>query len=426
MNLLKIIFVAFALISISFISDANPPANNNKHPITKSIPLNYAQQITFDSKILGKSRLMNIYLPENFEQSSVHHTYPVIFISGEHGNKFFHALTGIVKHLSDMERMPKSIVVSLNNGGLTPGFYTNGMWGEGMDTLTGDDKPELYLPHLEQEVFPFLRENYRANNHRTIIGVSANALFSLDTFIRSPETFNAYLFLATSDMIGMGYKKGHTLIESMGESLSKRPDRNEYLYFADDDSGFDHDPAYQQNINMLKDTLSIYKNSNFNFNIETLANENHYAAFLKAMLSAFEHMYPQKLWAPKYREIIKQPGDAMTNIDNFYHALSAKYNFDILPNADRWNNVNNLRFIAGKLLRDGRVEEAISVAERWNLYQPKSLGALLTWAKALEKSSLNKEALKKYQQLILLAKDQQSERLAEFKLAMKKVQNKRK
>ena len=121
---------------------------------------------------------------------------------------------------------------------------------------------------------------------------------------------------------------------------------------------------------------------------------------------------------------MKQPGDAMTNIDNFYHNLSAKYGFEILPNADRWNNVNNLRFISGKLLRDGRVAEAITVAERWSLYRPKSLPALLTWAQTLEKSALNPQALEKYQQLVLLAKEQQSQRLAEFTLAMEKLQNK--
>ena len=123
---------------------------------------------------------------------------------------------------------------------------------------------------------------------------------------------------------------------------------------------------------------------------------------------------------------MKQPGDAMTNIDNFYHNLSAKYGFEILPNADRWNNVNNLRFISGKLLRDGRVAEAITVAERWSLYQPKSLSALLTWAQSFEKLSLNSQAVEKYQQLVLLATEQQSQRLVEFTLAMENVQNKMK
>jgi len=422
MNSFKTAFVVFTLFTISLTCNANT-SNSSKHEsISSSRPITYAKQIIFDSKILGTSEIMNIYLPENFEQSSAHHTYPVIFITGEHGNQFFHALTGMVKHLSEVERMPKSIVVSLNKGGSTPGFYTNGMW-DSMEKLNGDENPELYLPHLKEEIFPFLKKYYRANDHRTIIGVSANALFSLDTFIHSPETFDAYLFLAASDMVGMGYKKGQTLIESMEKSLSNRPDRKEYLYFADDDSGFEHYPAYRQNINKLTDMLSVYKNSHFNYDIETIDNENHYAAFLKAMLSAFEHMYPQKLWAPKYREIIKQPGDAMANIDAFYKPLSEKYGFDILPNADRWNNVNNLRFISGKLLREGRAQEAVTVAKRWNLYLPKSLPALLTWAKSLEALKLDKRALEKYQQLVLMAKEQKSERLEEFILAMENVKN---
>jgi predicted alpha/beta superfamily hydrolase len=420
---LKIILVVFSLVSISFVSHANTSVKNKKQLITTSKPINYAQQITFDSKVLGKYQVMNIYLPENFEQSSDHHTYPVIFINDSHGSQFFHALTGIVKHLSEVERIPKSIVVSLNDGGHIPDIYINGMWS-GMEKIDKYGQPNLYLRHLTEEFFPFLKENYRANDQRTIIGVSGSALFPLDTFVHSPKTFNAYLFLATSDMIGMGFKKGHTMIEAMAESLSQRPDRKEYLYFADADSDFDHDPAYEQNLNKLKNELSAYKNKNFNFDIETFANEDHYASFLKAMLSAFEHMYPQKLWEPKYRELIKQPGDAMANIDAFYQSLSDQYGFEILPNADRWNNVNNLRFISGKLLRDGRSEEAVTVSERWSLYRPQSLTALLTWAQALEKLTLNKQALNKYQQLVLLAKDQESERLSEFKLAMENVQNK--
>lgn len=410
-----------ALVGISFVSNANTNVNNKQQSITSTTPITYAQQVTFDSKILGESQVMNIYLPENFAQSSEHHTYPVIFINSSHGSQFFHALTGIVKHLSEVERMPKSIVVSLNDGGHIPDIYVNGMW-DSMEKINKYGQPDLYLRHLNEEIFPFLKTHYRANDHRTIIGVSSSALFPLDTFIHAPQTFNAYVFLATSDMIGMGFKKGQTMIEAMAKSLSQRPDRKEYLYFADADSDFRHNIAYPKNLDKLKETLSVYRNKDFNFDVKTFTNEGHYAAFLKTMLGAFEQMYPKKLWAPKYREIIKQPGDAMANIDSFYRALSAKYGFEILPNADRWNNVNNLRFISTRLLRDGRAKEALSLAQRWHLYQPKSLPAVFIWAQALEELTLNKQALKKYQQLVLMAKQQDSERLSEFTLAMENVQ----
>jgi len=425
MNSLKIILVVLVLTSISFISDADTASKNKKESITKSTPLNYGQQITFDSKILGTSQVMNIYVPENFDQASAHHTYPVIFVNDGHGMQFFHALTGIVKHLSEVERMPKSIVVSLNDTH-APDIYVNKKWSgwTGVDKFEKYGQPELYIRHLTEEIIPFIKQHYRANDHRTIIGVSGSSLFGLNSFVQHPEIFNNYIFLASSDVIGMGLKKGHTFIDAMAESLSKGQGTREYLYFADADSDLEGGDRYKQNLAALKDKLSVYKNESFTFDIETIPNENHYAAFLKTMLSAFENMYPQKLWAPKYREIIKQPGDAMTNIDNFYHDLSAKYGFQIIPNADRWNNVNNLRFISGKLLRDGRVKEAINVAERWNLYQPQSLQALLTWAQALEKSTQYKQAEKIYQRLVLMAKKQKSARLPEFTLAMKEVSNK--
>jgi len=427
MHFLKIAIVTLTLISTSFVSNSKPINKNNKQLITSSKPINYAQQITFDSKILGKPQVMNIYLPDDFEQSSKHHTYPVIFINDGHGMQFFHALTGIVKHLSLVERMPKSIVVSLNDTQV-PEVYVNGMWSS-MEKIDKYGQPKLYLRHLEEELFPFLKDNYRANDHRTIVSVSGSTLFPMSTLVRAPETFSAYLLLASSDMVGMGLEKGKTFIESITDSLSKRPNRKEYLYFADADSafvtnghsGFDYGPIYEKNFSQLKEKLSVFKNKDFSFDIEIFANEDHYAVFLKNILSALENMYPQNIWEPKYRDLIKQPGDAMANIDAFYHSLSAKYDFEIIPNADRWNNVNNLRFIAGMLLRNGRNEEAINVAERWSLYRPKSLPALHIWAQALEKLAFKEKAIIKYQQLITMAKEQQSTRLAEFELALVKA-----
>jgi len=431
MNPLTRLFVVFALFSISFVNHANTSTENNKQPLTSSKPITYAQQITFHSKLLGKSQVMNVYLPEGFEQASSYHTYPVIFISDYHGTRFFHPLTGIVKHLSDVNRMPNSIVVSLNDTH-APEIYVNGMWGgletngvwAGIEKFDKYGQPDLYIRHLEEEVFPFLKKNFRANNHRTIIGVSGSAVFPLNTFVKYPQIFNNYLFMASSDMIGMGLKKGHTFIEAMAESLNKGPGKREFLYFADADSDFiyRHAPPQQgldklNNLKKLKDELSVFKNEDFTFTIETIANESHYGAFLKTMRSAFEQMYPEKLWATEMRDLIKQPGDAMVNIDNFYHTLSERYGFKIIPKA-------NSLSIASRLLREGRPNEAISVAQRWSLYLPKSIPALFTWAQSLEQSTQYKQALKKYQQLMLLAKEQKSKRLPEFKLAMENMQNK--
>jgi hypothetical protein len=51
--------------------------------------------------------------------------------------------------------------------------------------------------------------------------------------------------------------------------------------------------------------------------------------------------------------LVAQPGDALDNIDGYYQELSRAYGFAILPRADRWNNVNSLRFLIRHLIRLG-------------------------------------------------------------------------
>ena len=89
MNSLTRLFVVFALVNISFVSSANTMPDSKKKPLTTSKPITYAQEITFDSKLLGQAQVMNIYMPEDFEQSSAHHTYPVIFIADGTWQPFF-------------------------------------------------------------------------------------------------------------------------------------------------------------------------------------------------------------------------------------------------------------------------------------------------------------------------------------------------
>jgi len=409
------------LTTISSYAFSTTQDSTKTYGVIDSKPINIGEQITFKSEVLGTDEVINIYLPNDFAQSSSAMTYPVIFINDGHGEQFFHALTGIVNHLSSVDRMPKSIVVSLNSGGHIPEIFTNGMW-TARDKIGPYGNPNKYLKHLESELFPYLEENYRANKHRTIIGVSGSSLFPLYSFTHATNMFNAHLFLASSDMIGMGYKKGETIIDAMSNALKNTTSKNKFLYVADADDDIVDNERYIKSLASLNTKLLPFKGNNFNFKIETIKNERHYDAFLKAMLSAFELMYPEKEWAPKYRELIKLPGDAMDNIDARYKKLSQDVGFEVLPNANRWNSVNSLSFIASKLLKDGRYKEAVRVAKRWHLYLPQSLDALFNLTKALNKAGEHTQAVAQHQRLVAQAEKENHPRLSEFKQALKNTE----
>lgn len=312
--------------------------------------LSYGHVLEIESKILGKTTSINVHLPINFDEVSPEHTYPVVFATGPHGEEFFLTLSGIVKHMNELDRMPESIVVSLNDGGYFPEVLTNAMWGA-RETIGPYGEPDKYVECLKKELFPYLKSQFRANDFRMIIGVSGSALFPLYSLTHHPDLFDYHIFTTSHDMFGMSFKPDTDMIDLMMQTPKQRPKVTTALYFgvADDDidrDDPDRDLKYQQNVDKLSNTIAQLNLPNFKGKVEVIENERHYDVYIKAMLSAIDFMFPEKRWAKKYRELIAEPGDAMDNIENHYLALSKEYGFSILPKGDRWNSVNCLRVIS--------------------------------------------------------------------------------
>lgn len=355
--------------------------------VRSNTPKEFGQHIKMHSSILGEDRTMNILLPESFYEASEDHVYPVLFIDGAHGDQFFSTVGGMVRHLSSVSRMPETIVISFHNSKTyAPNVYTNGMWSA-RDKLEFNADPDKFAAYLEKELFPYLKENFRATDYRMIMGVSGSSLFSLHTFAKIPDLFDAQMVFAAADMIGMGYEPGTTFIDAFGERMSKSPNSKGQLYVSVSDNdilGDSHDGAYQRNLDALKSKLQPYASKNLRLKVEIVPNEGHYDYILKGLLSALDMIFPKEEWSPKFRDMIKEPGDAMDNIDAYHQKLTTEYGFAILPKAERWNSVNCLRFIGGKLLQDGRIKESVKVFERRVMYRPRSVAALTSLAEALE------------------------------------------
>ena len=124
-----------------------------EHPslqITSSVPLNYGQQEVFYSEILGENRTINISLPESFSFVSEQHSYPILMLLED---EFFLMTSGVVKHLSSVERIPETIVVSILEMSYSPTVYTNGSTFWPTEKLWDED-PEPFTRHLKEELLP--------------------------------------------------------------------------------------------------------------------------------------------------------------------------------------------------------------------------------------------------------------------------------
>ncbi len=358
------------------------------------------EKIVFRSEILSDDVTMSVYVPESFAISSDDHTYPVIFANGGHGREFFPTLAGIVKLLGSRERMPESIVVSLNNGGAIPEVFTNGMWSR--ETIGGSTDPRKSLRHLEEEVIPYLEKHYRANDYRMIIGVSGSSLFPIYTFTEAPELFDSHVLIAAADMLGMGYEAGKTFVDAFEAALEKTPQREAKLYVGVAGDDLEQREDYRPNLEELSRRLRRFEA--LDLKVEVVRNTDHYEVFIKAVQSALDQNFPKQRWSSRYRELVAQPGDALENIDRYYAELSQVYGFKILPRADRWNSVNCLRFMTRHLIQQERMDEALAIAERRVEYHPRVPGSFTGLADALEAKGDLRAAVKAQEKALALAK----------------------
>jgi predicted alpha/beta superfamily hydrolase len=387
MNLFKanknFIGVICLLISMTSLAEIN---------ISEETPVTIGTELVLKSSILKKEIPIKVNLPSNFSISSASHSYPVIFIVGQHGEKFFHAVSGVVKHLADVERMPETIVVSISGDIPSPDIYHKGMWGsQEQEKWPSWGELAKYHAFYKNELFPFLKMRYRANNQRTVVGISGSSFFPFHNLTQADNLFNTYVFLAASDIIGMGFSPDRTLIDDLEARLTDNLKEKPLVFFAVASNDVDKDKRYQANVNELKKRFNGVKNLPLSVNIYD--NEGHYDALLKTMLDVIELKYPREYWSANYRDIVAKPGNALDNLDEHFQKLSERYGFDIFPRATRWNSVNRLGFISMHLINLNRTKEAIEVAKRYTQYHPKSWQAYESLAKALEAHNNNDEAI---------------------------------
>ena len=80
-------------------------------PEEETISLEIGKLLKINSKTLGEERPILVYTPSDYASSGA--LYPVLYLLD--GDYHFHHATGIVDFLSKLDRMPRMIVVGIQN-----------------------------------------------------------------------------------------------------------------------------------------------------------------------------------------------------------------------------------------------------------------------------------------------------------------------
>jgi len=165
----------------------------------QNIPFVLGRIIELRSKTLSEKRVLNIYLPEGYNENDPI-SYPVIYLLDGSANEDFIHIVGVVQFLNFpwVNVVPKSIVVGIANVDRKRDFtFPTTVLKDKKDfpTTGGSGK---FIAFIENELQPFIEKNYKTNSSKTLIGQSLGGLLATEILFKKPALFNKYIIVSPS------------------------------------------------------------------------------------------------------------------------------------------------------------------------------------------------------------------------------------
>lgn len=185
----------FLLLSAGTLSAQEPVKTQSIN--TRPFILGAVEEIK--SVELNEKRLLNIYLPEGYNEKDTLN-YPVIYLLDGSADEDFIHIVGLVQFNSFewVNEMPKSIVVGIANTDRRRDFtFPTNIEEHSKDYPTTGGSLK-FISFIEKELQPFIEKKYRANSSKTIIGQSLGGLLVTEILFTKPHIFDKYIIISPS------------------------------------------------------------------------------------------------------------------------------------------------------------------------------------------------------------------------------------
>jgi predicted alpha/beta superfamily hydrolase len=246
----------------------------------KAAPLVVGETFTMDSKALGETRRINVYLPPGYAEAADARV-PVLYMpDGGLGEDFLH-IAGLVQ-------------ISVMNGTMRPFMLVGIENTERRRDLTGptenaEDRKiaprvggsQAFRKFIREELMPRVKARYRTTDEAAIVGESLAGLFVVETFLLEPDLFDTYVAVDPSL-----WWNDEALVAGAGERLRARPKLRKTLYVAS--AGTEEMTKIARR---FADVLAKDAPAGLRWHYEPMAEEAHATVFHPAALRAFRAVF---------------------------------------------------------------------------------------------------------------------------------------
>ena len=258
---------------------------------TKPFILGVVDEI--QSKELSEKRVLNIYLPEGYNQTDTT-KYPVIYLLDGSADEDFIHVVGLVQFNSFewINQVPKSIVVGIATVDRRRDFTFPTTIVEDKKAYPTTGHSDKFILFLEKELQPFIAAKYKTNSTKTIIGQSLGGLLATEVLLKKPTLFNKYIIVSPS----LWWDNGSLLDQNsnlLTESFTQPTD----IYIGVGKEGLTPTKiprVIEVDANLLSEKLKGAKNKNVKVFFDYLPQENHATILHQAVSNSFRVLYPMK------------------------------------------------------------------------------------------------------------------------------------
>lgn len=271
---------------------SNSVFSQQQHATETSKPFVLGSIVELQSKVLSEKRVLNVYLPEGYDQGDTI-KYPVVYLlDGSADEDFIHTV-GLFQFntFSWIDRVPKSIVVGIATVDRRRDFtFPSTIESEKKNYPTTGHSAK-FISFLENELKPFINSRYKTNLSAMLIGQSLGGLLATEILLKKPELFNKYLIISPS----IWWDNGSLLNQPIQkiEQLDQRTD----VYVAVGKEGLtptEQPRVMEVDANLLVEKLKSSKNKNVEIIFDYLPDEDHATISHQAIFNGLRSLYPIK------------------------------------------------------------------------------------------------------------------------------------
>ena len=245
----------------------------------KALPLVIGETFTIDSKVLGETRRINVYMPPGYTETPTM-GLPVLYMpDGGIAEDFLH-VAGLVQVSVGNETMRPFLLVGIENTERRrdmTGPTENEKDKKIAPRVGGSEK---FRKFIRNELMPQVKSRYRTTNETAVVGESLAGLFVVETFLLEPDLFDTYIAFDPSL-----WWNNQKLIDGAADRLKARLELKKTVYFAS--SGEDTAEITQR----FADVLSKNAASSIHWHYEKMPDETHSTIYHPAALRAFRALF---------------------------------------------------------------------------------------------------------------------------------------